>query len=68
ILGGDTTQFVYNDSTKMLTDKKSNASWNLSGQCLSGKLAGAKLDPVQAYQEYWHSWRTFHPQTEKFQP
>ena len=68
IVGNDTVQFEYDASTKMLTEKKSNASWNLSGQCLSGKLAGAKLNAVQAYQEYWHSWRTFHPQTEKFQP
>lgn len=22
------------------------------------------LDPVMAYQEYWHSWKTFHPDTE----
>ncbi len=23
------------------------------------------LKPLQAYQEYWHSWKTFHPMTEK---
>lgn len=23
------------------------------------------LQPIKAYQEYWHSWRTFHPLTQK---
>ena len=35
--------------------------FNLSGISLQD---GAKnLDRVQVYQEYWHSWRTFHPET-----
>lgn len=25
--------------------------------------AATKLEPVQIYQEYWHSWKTFHPNT-----
>lgn len=25
------------------------------------------LERVKAYQEFWHSWQTFHPQTERFQ-
>ncbi|WP_264565107.1 DUF3179 domain-containing protein [Flavobacterium sp. N3904] len=24
-----------------------------------------KLQPIKAYQEYWHSWKTFHPLTQK---
>jgi hypothetical protein len=24
------------------------------------------LKPIPAYQEYWHSWRTFHPNTKKY--
>jgi hypothetical protein len=27
---------------------------------------GAPLVPVQASQEFWHSWRTFHPGTERY--
>lgn len=26
---------------------------------------GNSLNPVVAYQEYWHSWQTFHPETER---
>ena len=25
-----------------------------------------KLKPLPAYQEFWHSWRTFNPGTEKY--
>jgi len=25
-----------------------------------------QLKKVNAYQEFWHSWRTFHPQTEQY--
>jgi hypothetical protein len=25
-----------------------------------------KLKRVKAYQEFWHSWKTFHPQTEQY--
>ncbi|MGZ8471549.1 MAG: DUF3179 domain-containing (seleno)protein, partial [Gemmatirosa sp.] len=30
---------------------------------LSGRGATDVLTPVTAYQEFWHSWRTFHPGT-----
>ena len=30
---------------------------------LSGRGASDALTPVTAYQEFWHSWRTFHPGT-----
>jgi hypothetical protein len=38
-------------------------SWSLDGICLTGPHKGQRLPAVQAYQEFWHSWRTFHPGT-----
>ena len=67
IMGKDTLKFTYDSSRNMLVDQKNN-SWSWSGECKEGQLSGAKLNFVQAYQEYWHSWRTFHPQTEKYLP
>ena len=33
----------------------------------SGKgVDGTRLDRVAAYQEFWHSWRTFRPHTERY--
>lgn len=37
--------------------------YNLLGASLSPNIPGLKQ--VNAYQEYWHSWRTFHPGTKK---
>ncbi len=37
------------------------SSFNLLGKRISG--AGEDLKRVRAYQEFWHSWRTFHPDT-----
>lgn len=34
---------------------------------LTGRSAdGSKLPMIKAYQEFWHSWNTFHPYTEKY--
>lgn len=35
---------------------------------LLGRSAdGSKLEPVSIYQEFWHSWKQFHPETEVHQ-
>jgi hypothetical protein len=65
VIGRDTLTFSYDEKTKMLIDQK-NESWNWHGA--NAKLSETKLAFVQAYQEYWHSWRTFHPQTKKYLP
>jgi uncharacterized protein DUF3179 len=45
-----------------LTDNNMS-SWTFSGLCTDGVTKGQKLKELQAYQEFWHSWRTFHPGT-----
>lgn len=40
-----------------------NGYYNLKGENISGRDTVSNLKPVQAYQEYWHSWKTFHPNT-----
>jgi len=37
--------------------------WSAEGLALDGPRAGARLAPLRAYQEFWHSWRTFRPET-----
>jgi hypothetical protein len=32
----------------------------------AGRGRGSRLDRVQASQEFWHSWRTFHPATRRY--
>lgn len=40
------------------------ASYNLLGKRLTG--SGNDLKRLNAYQEFWHSWRTFHPGTAQY--
>jgi hypothetical protein len=65
IVGADTLTFAYSDSLKVVVDQ-SNSRWNWKGECTEGKYIGSKLKSVQSYQEFWHSWKTFHPNTEQF--
>ncbi|PSR52152.1 hypothetical protein AHMF7605_00740 [Adhaeribacter arboris] len=40
-------------------------SYNLLGAALNPLVPS--LPRLNAYQEYWHSWRTFHPNTKKYE-
>ena len=59
----DSLSFQYDSSTQTLRDVNTRSTWQPDGTCIDGPLRGAKLQSVQAYQEFWHSWRTFHPGT-----
>ena len=39
-------------------------TWNLLG--VAANPADGNLRRINAYQEFWHSWRTFHPDTERY--
>ncbi|CAG5070656.1 hypothetical protein DYBT9623_03201 [Dyadobacter sp. CECT 9623] len=41
-----------------------NGNYDLLGKRLDG--LGQNLARINAYQEYWHSWRTFHPETKQY--
>ncbi|MCF2519321.1 DUF3179 domain-containing (seleno)protein [Dyadobacter sp. CY351] len=41
-----------------------NNAYNLLGKRVSGE--GEDLKRINAYQEFWHSWRTFHPDTQQY--
>jgi hypothetical protein len=62
---GETLNFKL-DPGQGMTDTNTGSMWTLDGTCVSGPLEGQKLNAVQASQEFWHSWRTFHPNTSTF--
>jgi len=35
--------------------------YDISGKCLTSK--GKLLKKIKTYQEFWHSWKYFHPET-----
>lgn len=66
IVNRDTLVFAYSDSLDVLIDTRTNSLWDWSGRCTEGLLKGNQLKEIQSYQEFWHSWRTFHPGTTQF--
>jgi len=56
---------IENDSDSMV-DENTKSVWNMDGLCLAGTLKGKKLTAIQAYNEFWHSWRTFHKGTQRY--
>ncbi len=54
------------DQRTMLRDNNTGSLWDYQGKCLTGPLQGQQLQPIQSYQEFWHSWSNFHPATIKY--
>lgn len=50
-----------------IIDVNTKSLWNYDGQCLEGKLKGAKLERIDCYQEFLHSWEFFHPKSVRYQ-
>ena len=44
----------------ILVDENTHSRWNINGVCIDGSLKGQRLATVQSYNEFWHSWQTFH--------
>ena len=59
-------QFSWDATTQNLKDITTNSVWNMDGECIEGILKGSRLSAIQAYQEFWHSWQSFHPATTKY--
>ena len=57
----DTTVFAIKRDTLSASAQR----YNFAGKEIGNE--GKILVPVKAYQEFWHSWRTFHPNTQRFQ-
>ncbi|MBK7122292.1 MAG: DUF3179 domain-containing protein [Chitinophagaceae bacterium] len=60
--------FTFDASSQTLKDTATNSQWTMNGECVEGILKGSRLSAIQAYQEFWHSWRSFHPGTRKYTP
>jgi hypothetical protein len=54
-------------SDDVFIDENTRSTWNMDGVCVAGAMKGERLNMVQSYQEFWHSWSTFHPNTTKYQ-
>lgn len=66
-VNGQTLEFIKKDSSNSFNDRATGSAWNYSGVCFAGTLTGNRLKNISAYQEFWHSWRTFHPGTTRYE-
>jgi hypothetical protein len=62
-LNGQTLNFEKNPKENFFIDSNTHSQWAWNGICTDGRLKGSRLNTVQSYQEFWHSWKTFHPLT-----
>jgi len=53
-------RFQIEGNNDLLVDENTHSIWNMEGVCIDGLLKGKKLLQVQSYNEFWHSWQTFH--------
>lgn len=53
-------------ANNILTDAQTHSQWLMNGTCIAGELKDTRLMVIQSYQEFWHSWKQFHPQTEMY--
>ena len=65
-VGTDDLEFVRSDSSFMLTDLQTGSTWTDYGMCIEGQFQGTRLEGLPAYQEYWHSWQSFHANTQRY--
>ena len=56
--------FVATEANKrQLIDIETGSSWDFTGRCQSGKLAGKQLKPIPVLKDYWFDWKIYHPKT-----
>ncbi len=67
-INGQSLSFTYDAPTALLHDQQTNSTWQISGLCIDGPSKGNQLEKIQSYQEFWHSWQSFHPETEMYKP
>ena len=68
VLSDDSQSFAafYRDSNEEIFTVRNDSliSKNNQYDFLGRAKNGTALKSVNAYQEFWHSWKTFHPDTE----
>lgn len=76
LIGADSTSFhvwrrdsltLSIDQQGFLRDTETNSTWSWHGKAVDGPLKDKRLTAIQAYQQFWHAWKTFH-QTSQYPP
>lgn len=62
-VNGTALRFERSGEPPQIRDTGTGSIWDMDGVCVDGSLKGSRLNALPAYQEFWHSWKTFHPWT-----
>ena len=62
-LDGKQLHFELDPVSGQLRDKETMSTWLPNGKSVDGPMKDRQLTRIQSYQEYWHSWKQFHPET-----
>jgi hypothetical protein len=62
-VNGTALRFERSGEPPQIRDTGTGSIWEMDGVCVDGSLKGSRLNALPAYQEFWHSWKTFHPWT-----
>lgn len=57
----DSEVFRFDRKQEGLVDQLTGSRWNDRGVAIGGSRVGRRLKKLPAYQEFLHSWETFHP-------
>ena len=57
-----------NADASELVDRETGSHWTAYGECTSGRLKGATLEPIILEPEYWFAWSEFHRRTDLYTP
>ena len=57
----DSVVFRFDRKEEGLVDFATGSRWNDRGVAIGGSAAGRRLKKLPGYQEFLHSWETFHP-------
>ncbi|MBL7873482.1 MAG: DUF3179 domain-containing protein [Cyclobacteriaceae bacterium] len=66
VVDSDTLSFSFDASLNAIIDTQTRSIWNWEGKCIEGSYKNSSLTLIQSYQEFWHSWRTFQPNTTQY--
>ena len=65
LIGGRRLRFSFTGDGAGLTDAETGSTWTTDGLAIFGLMNGRRLPVLPSYQEFWHSWKQFHPATEQ---
>ena len=65
-IDGKTLHFEMDMISGKLKDKETSSLWQPNGIAVAGPMKGKQMSHIQSYQEYWHSWKQFHPESDQF--